>query len=76
MRSIRLRNLLVTIRIVYLKDFSHPASKEKTQSDINNAINTAVDISRNEWKYGAELSVDMESELGKGTRLIVRLPIR
>ncbi len=46
-----------------MKDFSHPGGQGKTESDINRAINTSIDISRNEWKYVAELTTDLDPDL-------------
>ena len=42
-----------------MKAFSHPASCEKRASDINKAIETTLEICRHEWKYVAELSLDL-----------------
>ena len=46
-----------------MKEFSHPGSDEKTPTDINSAIQTTIDVSRNEWKYIAELVTDLDPEL-------------
>ena len=46
-----------------MKDFSHPGSKEMIKSDINRAIVTTIDISRNEWKYVADLTTDLDRNL-------------
>lgn len=46
-----------------MKEFSHPGSAEKTLYDINRAIETTVDVSRNEWRYTAELIKDFDSAL-------------
>lgn len=45
-----------------MKEFSHPSSKEKTQTDINSLITTTTTVSRNEWKYVADLSTDFETD--------------
>gem|GEM_PF-2425169 len=37
-----------------MKDFSHPGTGEKTPIDLNKAIDTALAVSRHEWKYVAE----------------------
>ncbi len=42
-----------------MKEFSHPGSEEKTPTDINRAIETTMTVSRNEWKYLAELETDL-----------------
>ncbi|MBI9050206.1 MAG: PAS domain S-box protein [Anaerolineaceae bacterium] len=49
--------------VLAMREFSHPSLKEKRFSDINHAIETTVTISRNEWKYVAELDMDLDPEL-------------
>jgi PAS domain S-box-containing protein len=46
-----------------LKEFSHPGLDEKRPSDINRSINTTLNVSRNEWKYVAEVVVSLDMEL-------------
>ncbi|MCU7938091.1 MAG: PAS domain S-box protein [gamma proteobacterium symbiont of Bathyaustriella thionipta] len=46
-----------------MKEFSHPGEHEKVLIDINNAIETTIDVSRNEWKYHAELETNFDSDL-------------
>ena len=46
-----------------MKDFSHPGTDEKTPVDLNLAIESTVTISRNEWKYVAELKMDFDPRL-------------
>ncbi|MDY6932837.1 MAG: PAS domain S-box protein [Spirochaetota bacterium] len=46
-----------------MKSFSHPKSKEKQFSNINEAIESTVIISKNEWKYVAELKTELEPDL-------------
>lgn len=46
-----------------MKEFSHPASKEKEPVDINSLIDTTVTVARNEWKYVAEMNLDLSSDL-------------
>lgn len=43
-----------------MKEFSHPGTKEKTPLDLNQAIQSTVTISRNEWKYVADLETDFD----------------
>ena len=51
-------------RIVHaMKEFSHPEVDEKLPADLNRAIESTVMVSRNEWKYVAELSTDLDPEL-------------
>jgi PAS domain S-box-containing protein len=46
-----------------LKEFSHPDSEAKTLADLNRAIESTVAISRNEWKYVADLDLDLDPDL-------------
>jgi signal transduction histidine kinase len=46
-----------------MKEFSHPGEVEKTFADINGAIETIVVVSKNEWKYVAELTTDLDRSL-------------
>ena len=49
--------------VLALKEFSHPGADEKRPSDINRAINTTLNVSRNEWKYIAEVDTNLDMEL-------------
>jgi PAS domain S-box-containing protein len=46
-----------------IKEFSHPGPAEKMPSDLNQAIASTVLVCRNEWKYVAELTLDLDPEL-------------
>jgi signal transduction histidine kinase len=46
-----------------MKEFSHPGTGEKTPTDINKAIETTVTVARNEWRYVAELTLDLDAQL-------------
>ncbi len=46
-----------------MKEFSHPGMEEKKLSDINRAIETTVNVSRNEWKYVADIETDLDGDL-------------
>ena len=46
-----------------MKEFSHPGAREKTAIDLNRAIQSTVVVSRNEWKYVAEMVEEYDSEL-------------
>jgi PAS domain S-box-containing protein len=46
-----------------MKDFAHPGSEEKVGVDLNKAIGSTVEVSRNEWKYVADLTTDLASDL-------------
>ncbi|HEX4343577.1 MAG TPA: ATP-binding protein [Verrucomicrobiae bacterium] len=46
-----------------MKEFSHPGGKEKTPADLNKAIESTVTVARNEWKYVADLTLDLAKDL-------------
>ena len=54
----RVRKIVLAIR-----EFSHPSQKEMAFADINKAIRTTITISRNEWKYCADLETELEEDL-------------
>jgi signal transduction histidine kinase len=46
-----------------MKEFSHPGGQEKCASDLNHAIETTVTVARNEWKYIADVKLDLDPAL-------------
>jgi PAS domain S-box-containing protein len=46
-----------------MKEFSHPGSGEKELSDLNHAIETTLVVARNEIKYVADVSLQLQSDL-------------
>jgi PAS domain S-box-containing protein len=46
-----------------MKEFSHPDSGELKQHDINHALQTSIIVSRNEFKYVAELEMNLDTSL-------------
>jgi len=46
-----------------MRDFSHPGSAEKQSADINRAIEAAVTVSRNAWKYVADVKLNLDPNL-------------
>ena len=46
-----------------MKEFSHPGGKEKELVDLNHCIESTITVSRNEWKYVAEVEKDLDSGL-------------
>lgn len=46
-----------------MKEFSHPGSREKQLTNLNRLLETTVTISRNEWKYVAEIEWQLDPEL-------------
>ncbi len=49
--------------VLAMREFSHPSEKGKKLSDINHGIETTIVISRNEWKYCADLETDLDQDL-------------
>jgi two-component system, NtrC family, sensor kinase len=49
--------------VLAMREFSHPSAKEMKPSDINHGIETTITISRNEWKYYAEMQTDLAPNL-------------
>jgi PAS domain S-box-containing protein len=45
-----------------MKEFSHPA-REKTATDLNRAIQSTITVASNEWKYVAEVEMDLDTNL-------------
>jgi signal transduction histidine kinase len=46
-----------------MKDFSHPGSDEKKAANINKILESTVTVSKNEWKYVAEMEMDCAADL-------------
>ena len=46
-----------------MKEFSHPGSRESQDVDINNVINVTVTVARNEWKYVADVELDLSDKI-------------
>lgn len=53
----------VTKIVQAIKEFSHPSMDEKTMVDLNQAIDTTITVSHNEWKYVADLIPHYEKNL-------------
>lgn len=49
--------------VLSVKNFAHPGLLEKVQFDLNNAIESTVNISRNVWKYVADLELRLDPGL-------------
>jgi PAS domain S-box-containing protein len=43
-----------------MKEFSHPGTVEKQAVDLNKAIESTVTVARNEWKYVADVVLDLD----------------
>jgi signal transduction histidine kinase len=46
-----------------MKEFSHPGNGLKQPLDLNRAIQSTLTVSRNEWKYVADLVTDLDPRL-------------
>ncbi len=46
-----------------MKNFAHPSGKIKKLSDINQGIDVTITISKNEWKYLAEIDTNFDPNL-------------
>lgn len=49
--------------VLSMKSFAHSSGKSKTLSNINQGIEVTTVISKNEWKYVAELTTDLDANL-------------
>jgi len=61
-QSLEGTNRVATI-VRAMKEFSHPGSAEMANADINEAIETTITVTRNEWKYVAEMKTDLAPDL-------------
>ena len=46
-----------------MKEFSHPGVEEMTRVDLNRAIESTATVCRNEWKYHADLDLQLDPDL-------------
>ena len=46
-----------------MKDFAHPGGESKTMTDLHRAIESTITVSRNEWRYAANLVTDFDPDL-------------
>lgn len=46
-----------------MKEFAHPGTEEKVPLDLNQSLQTVIAVSRNEWKYVAEVVTDLDPDL-------------
>ncbi len=49
----------VTSIVLAMKRFSHPASKDTAPADLNDALTTTLAVCRNEYKYVAEIELNL-----------------
>jgi signal transduction histidine kinase len=53
----------ITKIIGAMKEFSRPSNATKVAADLNRAIESTITVSRNEWKYVADLTTDLAPNL-------------
>ncbi|MFT5726490.1 MAG: two-component system NtrC family sensor kinase [Desulforhopalus sp.] len=53
----------VAVIVKSMKNFSHPGEKDKTYENINEAIENTLTVSSNEWKYVAEIDINLDPDL-------------
>lgn len=53
----------VTSIVRAMKEFSHPGGKEKALVDLNSIIETTVTVAKNEWKYVADMKLELDGSL-------------
>ena len=46
-----------------IKEFSHPGEDEKSELDLNHAIETTLTVARNQWKYVADIQTQFDPNL-------------
>lgn len=46
-----------------MKEFSHPGTPQKVALNVNHGIENTVTLARNEWKYVAEMTLDLDPAL-------------
>ena len=53
----------VTTIVSAMKKFSHPGGEDKTAVDINAAVENTVIVAKNEWKYVADMVLELDPNL-------------
>lgn len=49
--------------VLAMKEFSHPGTDEKEPVDLNRAVEATVMVARNEWKYVAQVELELDKSL-------------
>ena len=55
----------ITKIVQSMKEFAHPSAESLSTIDINEAIKNTATVAKNEWKYVAELTMDLDQDLPK-----------
>jgi signal transduction histidine kinase len=53
----------VTKIVRSMKEFSQPGARDKAPADLNHAIDSTVNVARNEWKYVADIKLELAPNL-------------
>lgn len=53
--------------VLAMKEFAHPGGAAKQAVDLNRAVQNAVTVARNEWKYVADVVLDLDASAPKVT---------
>ncbi|MDH3302639.1 MAG: ATP-binding protein, partial [Acidimicrobiia bacterium] len=53
----------VTKIVRALKEFAHPGGDDPEPTDINRLVESTVSVASNEWKYVAEVELDLQADL-------------
>ncbi|MBI5863895.1 MAG: hypothetical protein HZB38_05205 [Planctomycetes bacterium] len=60
----------VTRIVRAMKDFSHPGQQSMSPVDLNKAIESTVTVARNEWKYVADMQLELDPALPRVSCLL------
>ncbi|MDH5519577.1 MAG: PAS domain-containing protein [Acidimicrobiia bacterium] len=53
----------VTKIVRALKEFAHPGGDDPEPTDVNHLVESTVSVASNEWKYVAEVELDLQTDL-------------
>jgi len=53
----------IAVIVRAMKEFAHPGDEEMIATDINQVIDNTVSVARNEWKYVADVQMDLDPAL-------------
>jgi len=53
--------------VLAMKEFAHPGGAAKQAVDLNRAVQNAVTVARNEWKYVADVDLNLDASAPKVT---------
>lgn len=65
--------LQVTDIVKAMKQFAHPGDDEMVETDLNAAITSTITVTRNEWKYDAEMVTELDPDLPRAPCLASEL---